>query len=273
MQSGFYSATGGMVTQFNKLDVISNNLANVNTTGFKEDKVVIGDFLRIYKESRDELPIKNHTRDGAKFLNRTIDRVPHIVENYVNHELGPFVETKNNLDIGLNRPNSFLMVDTNSGTRFTRNGNLSLSEEGVLINKSGEAIMAIGSTIDNPQKITIPSNTTYINIDSDGNVRADDLIMGKIQLVQVDNVRFLRKQGNNMYVPPKDENRIEYLNLEDNTGFIRQGFLEKSNVQAIIEMTDLIEVHRSIEMYQKVMQTHMDDLNSEAINKLASYKS
>ena len=74
-------------------------------------------------------------------------------------------------------------------------------------------------------------------------------------------------------MPPSDEERIEFLNTDKNTGFIRQGFLEKSNVEAITQMTDLIETHRSIEMYQKVMQTHMDDLNSEAINKLASYKS
>jgi flagellar basal-body rod protein FlgG len=273
MNSGYYSAVGGMITQFNRLDVISNNLANINTTGFKRDEVVIGDFLRIYKESRDELPVKNHTRDGAKFLNRTINRVPHIVENYVNHELGPFVETSNKLDVALNRPNSFFMVDTNRGTRFTRNGNFSLDENGALVTKSGEAIMAVGSSMDNPKKITIPSNSVYIVIDSDGNVKADDVSVGKIQLVQVNNVQYLRKQGNNLYVPPSDEERIEFLNTDKNTGFIRQGFLEKSNVEAITQMTDLIETHRSIEMYQKVMQTHMDDLNSEAINKLASYKS
>jgi flagellar basal-body rod protein FlgG len=273
MQSGYYSATGGMITQFNRLDVASNNLANINTTGFKKDEVVIGDFLRIYKESRDELPLRNHTRDGAKFLNRTIDRVPHIVENYVNHELGPFIETRNDLDVALNRPNSFFMVQTSAGTRFTRNGNFSLDDAGALVTKSGEPVMGVGSVLNKPQKITIPTNTTYIVIDSDGNVKADDITVGKIQLVQINNVQYLRKQGNNLYVPPKDEDRIEYLNLKQNTGFIRQGFLEKSNVQAIVEMTNLIEIQRSIEMYQKVMQTHMDDLNSEAINKLASYKS
>jgi len=273
MNSGYYSAVGGMITQFNRLDVISNNLANMNTTGFKRDEVVIGDFLRIYKESRDDPPVKNHTRDGAKFLNRTINRVPHIVENYVNHELGPFVETSNKLDVALNRPNSFFMVDTNRGTRFTRNGNFSLDENGALVTKSGEAIMAVGSSMDNPKKITIPNNSVYIVIDSDGNVKADDVSVGKIQLVQVNNVQYLRKQGNNLYVPPSDEERIEFLNTDKNTGFIRQGFLEKSNVEAITQMTDLIETHRSIEMYQKLMQTHMDDLNSEAINKLASYKS
>ena len=78
MQNGYYQATAGMVTQFNRLNVISNNLANVNTIGYKRNDVVIGDFARIFKETQDELPIKNHTKDGAKFLNRTLDRVPQV---------------------------------------------------------------------------------------------------------------------------------------------------------------------------------------------------
>jgi len=67
MQSGFYSNTGGMVTQFNRLDVISNNLANLNTNGYKKDDVVIGDFMRLYQEKRDELPLDNNTKEGSKF--------------------------------------------------------------------------------------------------------------------------------------------------------------------------------------------------------------
>jgi len=67
MQNGYYQATAGMVTQFNRLNVISNNLANVNTIGYKRNDVVIGDFARIFKETQDELPLKNHTKDGAKF--------------------------------------------------------------------------------------------------------------------------------------------------------------------------------------------------------------
>ncbi|MDE7235464.1 MAG: flagellar basal body protein, partial [Helicobacter japonicus] len=58
MQSGYYNTTGGMVTQFNRLDLISNNLANLNTTGFKRDDVVIGDYLRLYETHKEQLPIE-----------------------------------------------------------------------------------------------------------------------------------------------------------------------------------------------------------------------
>ena len=60
MQNGYYSTTGAMVTQFNRLDVISNNLANVNTTAFKRDDVVVGDFKRIFQEAKDEMPLKSY---------------------------------------------------------------------------------------------------------------------------------------------------------------------------------------------------------------------
>ena len=84
MQTGYYNAAAGMVTQFNRLDTISNNLANVNTIGYKEDNVVVGDFMRLYKEARDELPNQNQTTEGAEFINRTMTRAPQIVDSYIN---------------------------------------------------------------------------------------------------------------------------------------------------------------------------------------------
>lgn len=66
MQNGFYQATGAMVTQLNRLNVISNNLANVNTAGYKRDNVVIADFKRLYDEEMQNMPIDNHTKQAAK---------------------------------------------------------------------------------------------------------------------------------------------------------------------------------------------------------------
>ena len=82
MQTGYYNAAAGMVAQFSRLDNIANNLANVNTAGFKEDNLIVGDFMRLYKEARDELPHANHTKEGAQFLNRAMTKAPQIVEQY-----------------------------------------------------------------------------------------------------------------------------------------------------------------------------------------------
>jgi len=93
MQTGYYSSAAGMVTQFNRLDTIANNLANVNTAGFKEDNLVVGDFMRVLKEARDELPNENHSKDGAQFLNRAMTKAPQIVDSYTDHSVGNMQKT------------------------------------------------------------------------------------------------------------------------------------------------------------------------------------
>lgn len=107
MQNGYYQATGGMVTQFNKLDVITNNLANINTSGYKRDDVVIADFKRIFKETQDELPIENHTRDASRFVNTTIDRIPQVSQEYTDFSLGSLKATNNPLDLAMTREDAF----------------------------------------------------------------------------------------------------------------------------------------------------------------------
>jgi len=72
MQSSYYQNTGGMVAQFNRLDTITHNLANINTVGYKREDIVIGDFKRIFDEAKSELPIENNTKDGA---NTTMQRL------------------------------------------------------------------------------------------------------------------------------------------------------------------------------------------------------
>ena len=97
MQAGYYANAGGMVTQFNRLDIVSNNLANLNTNGYKRDDVVVGDFMRMYQEKRDILPIENHTKQGSQYLNRSIVRVPQIVEEYTMYDQGALAQTNNPL--------------------------------------------------------------------------------------------------------------------------------------------------------------------------------
>ncbi len=141
MQTGFYATTGGMVTQFNRLDTVSNNLANANTTGFKRDDVVIGDYMRLYQESHDELPLRNHTRDAAQHLNRAMVRVPQVVEDYTSHDLGAFAQSDNPLDVALQDPNLFFSVQTPGGVRYTRDGSFRLDDQGFLVAKEGFKVL------------------------------------------------------------------------------------------------------------------------------------
>ncbi len=262
MNNGFYATTGAMVTQFNRLDVISNNLANVNTTAFKKDEVVIGDFERIYQEKRDNLPINDHTKKAAKFLNRSIDRVPQVSEQFIKFRQSGVRTTNNPLDFALKREDAFFMVKTPQGLRLTQNGSFSLNENGTLVTKEGYEVLS-----NNLGNINIPQNAT-ISVDHSGNISTNGQAGEQLFIASPNDIRRLEKIGNSLYKFDKLEN-LQPLQDDD---IVRQGLIETSNVNPVMEMTGLIETSRLVGMYQKVMTTHMEELNSDAITKLATAK-
>lgn len=274
MQSGYYNTTGGMVTQFNRLDLISNNLANLNTTGFKRDDVVIGDYLRLFETHKEQLPIEDHTRKAAKFLNRTMNRVPIISEEYTDRSVGSLAQTDNPLDFALQRDNAFFVIKTPDGIRYTRDGNFNIDNDGRLVSKDGHLVLSRDG-LDSQEGIIIPTGM-HLEGDNDGNLYlrninndaiAEQINIGALAVVGFENPRYLKKVGKNLYGYPQD--RLDERDIMQNSAMIAQGFLEKSNVNAVLEMSSLIETNRLVDMYSKVMKSHMDDLNTEAITKLA----
>lgn len=272
MQSGYYNTTGGMVTQFSRLDIISNNLANLNTNGFKRDDVVIGDYLRLYQTHKHQLPIEGQTREAAKFLNRSLDRVPIISEEYTDRSPGAMTQTDNALDFALRDSNAFFAVLTPEGVRYTRDGSFSIDSNGALVSKEGFPVLSRNG-IDSQDWIMLTQGQN-LEADKSGNLYLrninNDTIgeiapIGALAVVSFENPRYLKKVGKNLYEYP-DERLNERKDTENN---VMQGFVEKSNVNAVREMTSLIETNRLVDMYQRVMRSHMDDLNSEAITKLA----
>ncbi len=272
MQNGYYTTAGAMVTQFNKLDVISNNLANVNTTAFKRDDVVIGDFKRIYQEYQDEMPIKNNTKEAAKYLNGSIDRVPQVSEQYVEFRQGGLKATGNNLDFALKREDAFFMVETPEGIRLTQDGSFVINNDGVLSTKEGFPVLP-STYFQNGQYIKVEANNTF-TVDKTGNIYSADIVngfdqgevpTGKLFIAQSSDVKSLTKEGTSLY---KFNDIKDIKDLQD-ADVVAQGFLETSNINPVSEMVGLIESSRMVEMYQKVMTSHMNDLNNDAINKLA----
>jgi flagellar basal-body rod protein FlgG len=266
MQTGYYASAAGMVTQFNRLDTIANNLANVNTNAFKEDAVVVGDFMRLYQEKRDELPNENNTKEGAKFINRTMARVPQIVDEYTDFSVGNLEKTSNSLDVALSEPNLFFAVQTPQGTRFTRDGAFSLDDEGYLITKEGYRVLG-----DDKEAISFATTDATIAIDKNGQVLTNaaggtNLVQNKkLFIATVDNPKYMQKEGDNLY-KVSDMKRIS---IAGESGAVEQGYVEKSNVNAVKMMTQLIETNRLIGMYQKAMDAQMNDMNKDAIDKLA----
>ncbi|WP_295697765.1 flagellar hook-basal body protein [uncultured Helicobacter sp.] len=273
MQSGYYNTTGGMVTQFNRLDLISNNLANLNTTGFKRDDVVIGDYLRLYETHKEQLPIEDHTRKAAKFLNRTLDRVPIISEEYTDRSVGNLTQTDNPLDFALQRENAFFAIQTPDGIRYTRDGSFNINSDGQIVNKDGHLVLSRNG-LDSGEGLVVSAGL-HLEADKNGNIYvrnlnndaiAEQINLGALAIVGFENPRYLKKVGKNLYEYPKERENEREIVYND---VLTQGFVEKSNVNAVREMTALIETNRLVDMYSKVMRSHMDDLNTEAITKLA----
>ena len=270
MQTGYYNAAAGMVAQFNRLDNIANNLANINTAGFKEDNLIIGDFMRIFKEARDKLPHENNSEAGAQFFNRALTRAPQIVEQYTNFSLGSMQKTNNQTDFALSREGLFFAVKTPQGIRLTRDGSFTTNDEGTLVTKQGYEVLpssyfASGGNISfNTEEVTITSDKNgqmYTNLPN--SVRMG--ISSKMLIVQPENINLLQKEGDNLFI----YNGSSQLQSIEESGAVMQGFIEKSNVNAVRMMTQMIETNRLVGMYQKVMNAQMDDMNNDLINKIA----
>jgi flagellar basal-body rod protein FlgG len=259
MQSGFYSATGGMISQFHKLDTTTNNLANLNTSGFKRDEMIFGDYLRLAKETHDELPLENQTVDGAKFFNRATVRVPQIVDRYSDFSVGTMKQTYNPLDLALVDKELFFAVTTPEGNRLTRNGSFTTDRDGFLVTQEGFKVLDKSLkpiSIDLTAEIQFDKNGIFLN---GGNSR-------ELMIVRPENLRTLTKEGSGLFSIANENEIINY----ENSLAVEQGYVETSNVNAVREMAGLIEANRMVSMYQKVMDTQMNDLNRDAIEKLAS---
>jgi len=271
MQNGFYSAAGGMVAQFSRLDNITNNLANLNTNGFKGQELVIGDFLRLYQNERDKLPLDNHTKEGAQFTHRSVARVPQVQESYRDMSVGAFAQTGNTFDAALKEENLFFAVLTPDGVKLTRDGAFSLNDEGVLTTKQGHKVLP-DDYFENGNFIEFTVDATTVELDKNG--KFSYLVSGNekfipgssLLLVEPESVNKLQASGDNLFTPDK----ADKLEATKGSGAVAQGFVEKSNVNAIRSMVGMIETQRLVGMYQKAMDTQMNEMNREAIDKIAS---
>lgn len=266
MQTGYYAATGGMVAQFNRMDTIANNLANANTAGYKRDQLITGDFVRLLKEAQSELPIASHTQEAAQYFNRSLSRVPQITDAYTDFSLGSMQRTDNTFDLALGKEGQFFAVNTPQGVRLTRNGSFTLNDEGKLVTKQGYEVLATDKTA-----ITLNPGFSIATIDKNGQVMTN--VPGNTQMaaikqlmvVEPQNIRMLSKEGESLYIPDS----ADPLTPLAESGGVMHGFVEKSNVNAVNEMVALVEANRLVGMYQKAMDSQMNDLNRDAIEKLA----
>ena len=243
------TAASGMNAQKLNVDNITNNLANVNTTGFKKSKVEFQDLL--YQSYRmagatsivgAEIPVELQIGYGVRAV--ATQRI---------FSKGNLTNTYGSLDIAIDG-DGFIPVDLPNGTEaYTRDGALKVSREGELVTADGYLLTAA---------ITIPAEAVDVSIGVDGTVtvrnagETEVTDVGQITIMKFLNPAGLKAEGSNLFTQTTASgDPIEGIPGEDGLGQIRQGFLELSNVETVEEMVNLIIAQRAYEMNSKAIQT------------------
>lgn len=233
-----------------QLDVVANNVANINTTGFKADRSLFEEYLR--SPARED----NFVRADR--------RVSFVHDRATFHDFagGPTEQTKNPLDIAIDGK-AFLAVQTAAGERYTRDGGLQINNQGQLVTASGDPVLgASGPIVFQPtdKSITIAADGNITVVEGTGRT---DSVRGKLRLVSFADAQKLVKEGGNLYsagqgVAPQP----------DTTSRVNQGYIEKSNVNSVHEMSRLIEITRTYTQISAMLQ-QQHDLHRTAVEKLA----
>jgi flagellar basal-body rod protein FlgF len=232
-----------------ELDVVANNIANLNTTGYKADNVTFGEYM---------MPVAraNNFRGNDRLVSFTQDRT-----TWLDQSQGPVEQTGNPLDIAISG-NAFLTVQTPQGERYTRNGALQVNSTGELV--TSEGLRVIGQN----GPIVLQPGDRDVSISSDGTVSVRegasnvDSQRGKLKLASFEDPRMLQKEGTSTF-------RTNGMQPQTPTNVrINQGVIEKSNVRSVVEMTRMVEVTRTYTQIAQLLQQH-SDMRRTAIQQLA----
>lgn len=241
------TAATGMSAQEEHVNTISNNIANVNTTGYKRQRAEIEDLL--YQTNRQAGARSSaNTHYAVGIQTGSGARVSAIKKQ---HSQGDPQITNNPFDLMINGQGFFGIVMPNNEVRFTRDGAFSVDRNGVLVTRSGSPVFPT---------FTFPPNTKSVNIGEDGTVEAylngevEPQNMGQIPVFTFINPAGLTSVGKNLYKTTLSSGEpMQNIAGKNSSGIVMQGALESSNVSIMNEMTNLIRAQRAYEMNSKVM--------------------
>ena len=236
MNQGVYPLAASMVNQINRLDQISNNLANVNTFGFKQEGTTETTFNYYLERMQSE--------NKAPTVNNIVtNNIPKIDSKYINPEAGPIVMTGNNLDFAMNAPDTFFKVQN-------QNGDIVYTRDGAFKNLDNFLVDSNGNNV--------------LNADNEPIV-IENGFEAQVGVVKIPYTN-LEKIGDNTY-SVKNQNEMEIF--ENNDNMIVQGAVEKSNVNSVSAMVELIDAHRRFDQSQRAIKS-IDELNAGLIEKIGS---
>lgn len=254
MVKGLYTAHTGMINEQKRLDIISNNIANSATVGYKKESVT--------NQSFDKLLTLKIKDSSEAYVNRAIGKMSlgvKIGEAYTDYKQGSLRQTGNTYDLAIEGNGFFTIsvtdVNGNESQKYTRDGSFKMTQDGYIVDSSGNRLLGESGVIQ------IPTDTAKVSIDSDGSVYADDVLVNKLQITDFEDYDYIEKYGDNMY------QTVDGAVEKDSSYLIQQGFTEQSNVNAVSEMVDLIAITRAYEANQKAIQT-VDGMIDLAVNSV-----
>lgn len=231
METTSFVALSRQAALWRQMDMVANNLANMNTPAFKAENMMFRDY--VLKSRSADRPFGDKTAYVQD------------VSVYRNMSEGSLSATGNPLDLAV-KGDGFMVVDTPQGARYTRNGHMRLDEGGQMVTADGFPVL---STSDQP--FFFAPNEQRISIAADGTVSTENGQVGKIRVVRFENDQDMRKTAGGLFqtdAQPQDVDKPQVL----------QGMIEESNVQPVVEMTKMIQVQRSYESVQRMIENEHD---------------
>ena len=271
---GIFTALSGALAQSTKIDTIANNIANVNTTGFKKDQQTFSEYLTALEKQPEVIQVPRVPASIESFydMNGGDKGFVDASGTYTNFEQGSLRHTGGKLDVAIDGA-GFFEVNTPSGVRLTRAGNFTIDGNGQLVTKDGHAVLLEGvegdSATDLEQRSVRFTGLSQVYISDGGEVFEGEKNLGKLSLVNVNNPESLQKVGSN-YFGFKSNMAPEIVSVK--VPSLKQGFTEGSNVNIVAEMTDMIMAQRVFEGTQKAISAY-DGMSDKLINVVGNVKS
>ena len=253
MIKGLYTAAMGMNVQAKRLDVVSNDLANASTTGYKRDKTTVSSFKDEYltrlKDSQHNIP--NKERIGKITYGAKIDEV------YTDFQQGTLMSTESNTNVAIQGEGFFTVQMANGNIGYTRDGSFNVTPNGALVTKEGYAVMGENGPIQLGENYL--NSGERLTITNTGNIKVGENDIGnRLAMVSFEDPNALQKAADNLYTGG---------NPGAFTGQVLQGYLESSNVNTVDAMVDMIAISRAYETNQKMVQTQ-DNILGKTVNDL-----
>lgn len=239
MNSGMFASLSGNLKAEKRMDIIGHNLSNINTPGYKRDKI---GFEAMLAGAVNTVP-----------QSTTADPILQKEQMYIDYSPGLMTPTGNMFDMGI-EGDGFFVVETPQGLAYTRQGNFHIATDGSLVTVDGFPVQGQGGAI--------RMNGTVIDVNEKGEIYADGARIGEISIVDFPKPYALRKIGSAMF-EPEDPQAIP----QTATGKLKQGYIEGSNVETITEMVLMIQASRDYDSYARVIKG-FDDMNNKAVNEL-----